>query len=211
MGIFRKLIMGAYKYLQELWRKKQSDVLRFVMRVRCWEYRQLPVIHKATKPSRLDKARAVGFKQKQGYVVYRVRIRRGGRKRAVHKGTVFGKPVHQGISKLKKARSHRSVAEEKIGRRCSNLRVLNSYWVGQDAAYKFFEVVMVDPSHNAIKKDPRINWIVSEKHNKRELRGLTSAGKKYRGLRQKGYRSHKRRPSVRASWRKRNILKWRRG
>ena len=31
--------MGAYKYLEELWRKKQSDVLRFLMRVRCWEYR----------------------------------------------------------------------------------------------------------------------------------------------------------------------------
>ena len=140
-----------------------------------------------------------------------MRIRRGGRKRAVHKGVVCGKPVHQGIRKLKKARSHRSVAEEKVGRKCSNLRVLNSYWVGQDAAYKFFEVVCVDPAHNAIRKDPRINWIVSEKHNRRELRGLTSAGKKYRGLRQKGYRATNKRPSVRSRWRRRNTLKWRRG
>ncbi len=31
--------MGAYKYLEELWRKKQCDVLRFLMRVRTWEYR----------------------------------------------------------------------------------------------------------------------------------------------------------------------------
>ena len=31
--------MGAYKYLEELWRKKQSDVLRFLLRVRAWEYR----------------------------------------------------------------------------------------------------------------------------------------------------------------------------
>ena len=54
--------MGAYNYLQELWRKKQSDVVRFVMRVRTWEYRQLPVIHRVTRPSRLDKARALGFK-----------------------------------------------------------------------------------------------------------------------------------------------------
>merc|ERR1719498_843662 len=188
--------MGAYKYLQELWRKKKSDTMRFVMRVRCWEYRQLATIHKASKPSRLDKARAVGYKAKQGYSVYRVRIRRGGRKRAVGKGIVYGKPVHQGIRKLKKARSHRSVAEEKVGRHCSNMRVLNSYWVGQDAAYK---------------KDPRINWIVSEKHNKRELRGLTSAAKKYRGLRQKGYRAHGIRPSKRACWKKRNTQKIRRG
>merc|ERR1712153_146441 len=74
------------------------------------------------------------------------RIRRGGRKRAVHKGIVYGKPVHLGIRKLKKARSHRSVAEEKVGRRCTNMRVLNSYWVGQDAAYKYFEVILVDPA-----------------------------------------------------------------
>ena len=203
--------MGAYKYLQELWRKKQSDVIRFVLRVRCWEYRQLPVLHKVQRPSRLDKARACGYKRKQGYVVYRIRVRRGGRKRAVHKGAVFGKPVHQGIRKLKKARSHRNVAEEKVGRRCTNLRVLNSYWVGQDAANKFYEVILVDPNHTAIKKDPRINWIVSEKHNRRELRGLTSSGKKYRGLRVKGYRASSNRPSRRATWRKQNALKLRRG
>merc|ERR1712078_625060 len=205
------IIMGAYKYLQELWRKKKSDTMRFVMRVRCWEYRQLATIHKASKPSRLDKARAVGYKAKQGYAVWRVRIRRGGRKRAVGKGIVYGKPVHQGIRKLKKPRSHRSVAEEKVGRRCSNMRVLNSYWVGQDSVCRFFEVIVVDPAHTAIKDDPRINWIVSEKHNKRELRGLTSAGKKYRGLRQKGYRAHKLRPSRRADWKKRNTQKIRRG
>merc|ERR1712138_187690 len=114
-------------------------------------------------------------------------------------------PVHLGIRKLKKSRSHRSVAEEKIGRKCSNMRVLNSYWGGQDAAYKFFEVILVDPGHTAIKKDPRINWIVSEKQNKRELRGLTSAGKKYRGLRQKGYRAHGRRPSRRSNYKLRNV------
>ena len=26
--------MGAYKYMEELWRKKQSDVMRFLLRVR---------------------------------------------------------------------------------------------------------------------------------------------------------------------------------
>ena len=33
------LQMGAYKYLEELYKKKQSDVLRFLFRLRCWEYR----------------------------------------------------------------------------------------------------------------------------------------------------------------------------
>ena len=29
--------MGAYKYIEELHKKKQSDVMRFLLRVRCWE------------------------------------------------------------------------------------------------------------------------------------------------------------------------------
>lgn len=33
--------MGALKYVEELQKKKQSDVLRFLLRVRCWEVRTL--------------------------------------------------------------------------------------------------------------------------------------------------------------------------
>jgi hypothetical protein len=78
--------MGAYKYVGELYKKKQSDVLRFLLRVRCWEYRQLNVIHRASRPSRPDKARRLGYKAKQGYVIYRIRVRRGNRKKPVPKG-----------------------------------------------------------------------------------------------------------------------------
>ena len=63
----------------------QSDVLRFLLRVRCWEYRQLPGLVRLTGPSRPDKARRLGYKAKQGYVVYRIRVRRGGRKKPVSK------------------------------------------------------------------------------------------------------------------------------
>lgn len=59
-------IMGAYKYMQELWRKKQSDVMRFLLRVRCWQYRQLSALHRAPRPTRPDKARRLGYKAKQG-------------------------------------------------------------------------------------------------------------------------------------------------
>lgn len=61
----------------------RSDVLRFLLRVRAWEYRQLPSLVRLTGPSRPDKARRLGYKAKQGYVVYRVRVRRGGRKKPV--------------------------------------------------------------------------------------------------------------------------------
>lgn len=144
----QNLKMGAYKYLEELWRKKQSDVLRFLLRVRAWEYRQLPKISRVNHPTRPDKARRLGYKAKQGYVVYRVAVRRGGRKRPVAKGIIYGKPASQGIF-VTAVRNLKSVAEERVGRRAGNLRVLNSYWVNQDGTYNYYEVILVDPSHPA--------------------------------------------------------------
>jgi len=182
--------MGCYKYMEELWRKKQSDVLRFLLRVRAWEYRQNPKICNCTKPTRTDKAHRLGYKAKQGYSVVRCGVRRGGRKRQVPKGMVHGKPKHQGIAQLKFERNLQSVAEEKVGRKYSNMRVLNNYWVNQDATFKYFEVILVDPSHQKIRNDPRINWIANPVHKHREMRGLTSAGRKGRGLRKKGHRAN---------------------
>lgn len=46
-------------------------------------------------------------------------------------GQVYGKPVNQGITQLKAKRNLKSVAEERAGRKCGGLRVLNSYWVNE--------------------------------------------------------------------------------
>lgn len=127
------------------------------------------IIHRASRPSRPDKARRLGYKAKQGYVIYRVRVRRGNRKKPVPKGTLhqpsrtcgssccssgatYGKPVRQGVNQLKFQRGLRSVAEERVGRRCGNLRVLNSYWINQDGVYKYYEVILVDPNHKAVRR-----------------------------------------------------------
>jgi hypothetical protein len=80
----------------------------------------------------------------------------------------------------------------------------------QDSTYKYFEVILVDVAHNAIRNDPRINWLCNPVHKHRELRGLTSAGKKYRGLRGRGHLHHKARPSRRANWKRNNTLSLRR-
>ncbi|KZZ97898.1 Ribosomal protein L15e [Ascosphaera apis ARSEF 7405] len=197
------LQMGALKYVEELQKKKQSDVIRFLLRVRCWELRQLNVIHRASRPSRPDKARRLGYKAKQGYVIYRVRVRRGGRKRPVSKGATYGKPTNQGVNQLKYQRSLRATAEERVGRRCANLRVLNSYWINQDSTYKYYEVILVDPQHKAIRRDARINWIVNPVHKHRECRGLTATGKKSRGM-NKGHGYHKTNAGRRKTWKRLN-------
>ncbi|VDI64605.1 large subunit ribosomal protein L15e [Mytilus galloprovincialis] len=180
--MYFRLKMGAYKYMQEIYRKKQSDVMRFLLRIRCWQYRQLSSIHRAPRPTRPDKARRLGYRAKQGYVIYRVRVRRGGRKRPVPKGCTYGKPKTHGINQLKFQRSHRSIAEERVGRKCGALRVLSSYWVAQDSSYKYYEIILVDPFHKTIRRDAKINWLCNPVHKHRELRGLTSAGKSSRGL-----------------------------
>ena len=191
--------MTAYKYLEEIWKKKQSDVMRYLLRIRAWEYRQSAKVTRVTRPTRPDKARRVGFKAKQGYCVYRVAVRRGGRKRNNSKGIVYGKPKHHGINQLKARRNLRSLAEQRVGKVCGNLRVLNSYWVNADAYYKYYEVILVDPQHNAIRNDARINWICNPTMKHRECRGVTSAGRKGRGFRKRGHRANK---LIGGSWRK---------
>jgi large subunit ribosomal protein L15e len=110
---------------------------------------------------------------------------------------------------MKWNRSLRSKAEERVGRRCGNLRVLNSYWVNEDSTYKFYEIILVDPSHNAIRNDPRINWICATSMKHRELRGVTSAGRLSRGVTHKKHGNHQT-PSKWAVWRKHNTTSLRR-
>ncbi|KAA0200348.1 Ribosomal protein L15 [Fasciolopsis buskii] len=137
--------MGAYKYMQELYRHKQSDVMRFIRRMRCWEYRQTHAVVRSSRPTIPDRARRPGHKAQQGYVIYRIRIRRGGRKRQVANGATYGKPTKEGVNQLKNQLSIQAVAEERVGRKCGALRVLNSYWVGEDSTFKYYEVICVHP------------------------------------------------------------------
>ena len=46
--------MGAYKYVSELYRKKQSDVMRYLLRIRCWQYRQLTKVKSLSLVSMID-------------------------------------------------------------------------------------------------------------------------------------------------------------
>ncbi|XP_036602716.1 60S ribosomal protein L15-like [Trichosurus vulpecula] len=168
--------MGAYKYIQELWRKKQLDVMQFLLCVCCWHYRQLSALHRTPWPTRPVKARRLGYRAKQGYVIYRIRVCRGGRKHPVLKGATYGKPVHHGVNQLKFSRSLQSVAEERAGCHCGALRVLSSYWVGEDSTYTFFEVILIDPFHKAIRRNPDTQWITKPVHKHKKMQGLTPAG-----------------------------------
>jgi len=187
----------AYKYIAKAWKRPKDTYVRELMWQRLIEWRRQPAIVRIEKPTRLDRARKLGYKAKQGFVVVRVRVRRGGLSRPRPRSG--RRPKRMGVAKLKVAKSLRLIAEEKAARKFPNLEVLNSYWVWEDGRYKWFEVIMVDPHHPAIKADKNINWICRGVHRGRVFRGLTSAGKKMRGLRHKGRGAEKVRPSRRAA------------
>ncbi len=148
-------------------------------------------------PTSLVSARRLGYKAKKGILLCRVRVRKGS---GLHRRPYNGrKPKRMGVNKLTRGKSIQAIAEQRAQARFDNCEVLNSYWVGEDGKDKYFEVILVDPQAPEIKSDKNLSWIAENKNARRVDRGLTSAGKKSRGLRNKGFGTEKVRPSVRGN------------
>lgn len=187
---------NLYQHIREAWKNPDKTFVNDMRMERMIEWRKGESFVRVDKPTRLDRARTLGYKAKQGYVVVRARVRRGGLRKHMIKGGRRAK--RKGMNKITMAKSIQRIAEERTAKRYPNLEVLNSYWVGEDGRHKYYEIILVDPYHSVIKSDPKINWICSSHHKGRAYRGLTSAGKKGRGLRNKGKGAEKIRPSIRA-------------
>jgi len=185
---------GLYHNLREAWKKPDTDRIRKLM----IEWRKQNSVEKIDKPTRLDRARSLGYKAKKGFVMARVKIQRGGRKRPKpNKGRKIKRLT---ISKVLKM-NYKWVAEKRAQNKFKNLEVLNSYKLAKDGKYYFFEIILVDPNKPEIKSDKNMNWITKKTNQGRVHRGLTSSGKKSRGLRNKSP-MNKNRPSVRAGKRR---------
>src|SRR3989337_1479710 len=183
----------TYKYVAQAWNKPEASFVKELMKQRLIECRRQPAVVRVERPLRLDRARKLGYKAKQGFVVARARVRRGGRRKQRPKAGRRQKRM--GVKKLKPAKSIQLIAEERAARKFPNLEVLNSYWVWEDGLHKWFEVIMVDPNHPVVRSDKNINWISKNVQHGRVHRGLTSAGKEVRGLHHKGRGAEKVRPS----------------
>ena len=154
--------------MEKTWKKAD-----YKLRVRKWK----SAVQRVPRPTRTDRARSLGYRAKQGFIVVRARIEKGGRKRPrPRKGR---KPTTIGVYFTPK-QSLQTIAEKRAARKFPNMEVLNSYYVGESGTHKFYEVILVDPHHGAIKNDTRINWIAGQR--KRAFRGLTSSARKSRAL-----------------------------
>lgn len=170
------MAQGMYHYIAKAWKKPDEETLR----KRMVEWRHSAVFTKVDKPLRLDKARALGYKDKTGFVVVRVRVKRGGHTRPRPVKGRRGKRMH---TRKNLRMNYRWIAEQRTAKKYENLEVLNSYQIGKDGMNYFYEVILVDPQRPEIKNDKTINWVCNSRNRKRAIRGLTSSAKKVRGFR----------------------------
>jgi large subunit ribosomal protein L15e len=188
------MVKSMYEYIGDQWKKPDLSY-KSPQTQRLIQWRKEENFIRVDKPLRLDRARALGYKAKPGYIVARAKVRRGGlRKHAIRKGR---KPSTRGIVKITAKKSTQRIAEERTAKRFPNMEVLNSYWVGEDGKHHYYEVILIDPFHPSIMKDPKVNWISNTTNTRRVQRGKTSAGRRGRGLHKKGRGSEKSRPSTR--------------
>lgn len=172
--------MGFYRYMTEAFQTEYKEQ-SLIYKQRLMQWRREPAIVRVEKPLNLSRARNLGYKAKKGYVVVRVKIKKGDRK--VPKLKKGRKPSHSGRF-FSAQLSDQVIAEQRASRKYDNLEVLNSYWVGDDGVSKYFEVILIDPARSEVETN-------AKRRKGRAYRCLTSAGRKSRGLMRKGRRRPK--------------------
>ncbi len=189
----------SYSLIRNEWKNLKHSKIYGLQKERMISWRKGGALERVDYPTRLDRARNAGYKAKEGYVVVRSRVRRGGQ----HRPKIMGgrRPRRLAYTKMTVKKSIQVIAEERAADKYPNMEVLNSYYVGEDGLYKYYEVIFVDKFNPQIFNDKNISWIAEPQNKGRVYRGLTSAGYKNRGLGHGRTGSDKSRPSIRSNGR----------
>jgi large subunit ribosomal protein L15e len=147
-------MVNAYDYMALAWKNKDESYVKNLMRELAIKWRREPSVVRIEKPTRLDRARRLGYKAKQGFVIVRVKVRRGGARKPRPRSGRRQKAM--GVKKYTRAKSLKKIAIERAARKFPNLTPLNAYWVWEDGQQVWFEVIMVDKNHPVIKNDRKI-------------------------------------------------------
>jgi len=124
------------------------------LRQRAVIWRNQNAVTRVEKPSRIARARRLGYKAKQGIIVIRMRVGTGGMRKQRPRGG--RRPKHLGVTKIKADVSMKHVAERRVLERYPNMKLLGSYFLYKDGMHYWFEVILADPSHPRIAKDKEI-------------------------------------------------------
>lgn len=139
-----------YRHIEETWQKITKESSGDI-RARAIEWRKERAITRIDRPSKLNRARTLGYKAKKGVAIVRVRVGRGGMRR---KRPVSGRrPKHLGVTRMKADVNMQQVAERRAAEKYPNMKVLGSYYVHEDGKYLWYEVILTDPASPAIASD----------------------------------------------------------
>ncbi len=134
------------------------------IRDRVVQWRKQEAITRIEKPSRIQRARRLGYKAKQGIVVIRMRVGTGGMRKQRPRGG--RRPKHLGVTRIKADVSMKQVAENRVLERYPNMKLLGSYFIYKDGMHYWFEIILADPSHPRIAKDKELRKRVLPKVSK---------------------------------------------
>ncbi len=132
-----------------IWRTNAPEI-----RSRVVSWRKQNALVRIDKPSRIQRARRLGYKAKQGIIVIRMRVGTGGMRRKRPRGG--RRPKHLGVTRIKADVSMKSVAERRVLEKHPNMKLLGSYFLYKDGMHYWFEVILADPSHPRISKDKEL-------------------------------------------------------
>jgi len=137
----------------QLWLQMVKDNTQ-QLRDRATIWRKQNAIIRIDKPTRIQRARRLGYKAKQGIVVVRMRVGTGGMRR--QRPVAGRRPKHLGVVRIKADVSMKEVAEHRVLQRYPNMKLLGSYFLYKDGMHYWFEVILADPSHARISKDKEL-------------------------------------------------------
>ncbi len=132
-----------------LWNENSPDI-----RDRVVGWRKQNAITRIDRPSRIQRARRLGYKAKQGIVVVRMRVGTGGMRK--QRPTGGRRPKHLGVTRIKADDSMKKVAERRVLEKYPNMKLLGSYFVYKDGMHYWFEIIMADPQHPRIAQDKEL-------------------------------------------------------
>ncbi|MEK0319898.1 MAG: 50S ribosomal protein L15e [Nitrosopumilus sp.] len=137
-----------------LWKENSIEI-----RERIVKWRKQNAVTRIDKPSRIQRARRLGYKAKQGIIVVRMRVGTGGmRKKRPSSGR---RPKHLGTTRIKADDNMKTVAERRVLERYPNMKLLGSYYIYKDGMHYWFEVILADPVHPRIMQDKELNKRIS--------------------------------------------------
>ena len=125
---------SVYSHIREAWQDPDDGKLAELQWQRKQRWREQGAIERIERPTRLDRARSLGYKAKQGVVLVRVSVRKGSARKSRHRRGRRSK--RQGVNRITRRKNRQRIAEERASRKYRNLRVLNSYPVGEDGSTK---------------------------------------------------------------------------